>query len=123
MWEASVPRRKSPCTTDQSMLGTKTGLGGLEDLLELSLDLFLVAVLRHGELLDEETAGGVEQLELAEREVLVGLEQVEVTEDLGHLEHGARLDLLHVLAVAAVPRGGIDAEVLLLQDAEDLVDL
>ncbi len=50
----------------------------LEYFLKLVLDVFFVAVFGDRQLLDEQAAGGVEQLELAERQVLVGLQQVEV---------------------------------------------
>src|SRR3989440_10517581 len=89
----------------------------VEDLLQVGLDIVFVDALRQRQLLDEEVAGGVEPLPLTERKVLVELEQVEVAQHFRDLEHGARLDLLHVLAVAAVPSGGIDRDILLLQDA------
>src|SRR6267143_3274348 len=92
----------------------------VEDLLQVRLDVVLVHALRERELLDEEVAGGVEHLPLAEREVLVELEQVEVAQHFRDLEHGARLDLLHVLAIPAVPGGRIDGDVLLLEDPVDL---
>src|SRR3954468_16580511 len=91
----------------------------VEDLLQVRLVVVLVHALRERQLLDEEVAGGVEHLPLAEREVLVELEQVQVAEDLGDLEHGARLDLLHVLAIATVPGSRVDGDVLLLQDPVD----
>src|SRR5439155_9596112 len=92
----------------------------VEDLLQVRLDLVLVHALRERQLLDEEVARGVEHLALAEREVLVELQEIEVAQHFRDLEHGAGLDLLHVLAVAAVPGGGIDRDVLLAKDAVDL---
>src|SRR5947209_1556485 len=92
----------------------------VEDLLQVGLDIVFVDALRQRQLLDEEVAGGVEHLPLAEREVLVELEQVEVAQHFRDLEHGARLDLLHVLAIAAVPGGGIHRGILLLYDAAHL---
>src|SRR5205807_931543 len=86
----------------------------VEDLLQVRLDLVLVHALRERQLLDEEVARGVEHLALAEREVLVELQEIQVAQHFGDLEHGACLDLLHVLAVAAVPGGGIDRDILLL---------
>src|SRR5215467_16158810 len=94
--------------------------GDAEDLPEVGLDLVLGALLGEAELLDQQRAGGVEHLPLAEREVLVALEQIEVAEHLGDLEHRAGLDLLHVLPVPAVPGGGIDRDVLLPEDGVDL---
>src|SRR6266571_1769197 len=60
-------------------------LAEVEDLLEVPFDLLLVAVLRDGQLLDEERAGSVEHLPLAEGEVLVGAEEIEVAEDFRDL--------------------------------------
>src|SRR5712671_5522813 len=94
----------------------------VEDLLQVRLDVVFVDALRERQLLDEEVARGIEHLPLAEREVLVELEQVEVAQHFRDLEHGAGLDLLHVLAIAAVPGGGIDRDILLLEDRIDLVD-
>src|SRR4051812_14039673 len=78
----------------------------VEDGLQVALDVVLVDALRQRQFLDQEIAGGVEHLALAEAQVLVELQQIEVAQDLGDLEHRAGLDLLHVLAVPAVPGGG-----------------
>src|SRR5215469_13076612 len=86
--------------------------GDAEDLPEVGLDLVLGALLREAELLDQQRAGGVEHLPLAEREVLIPLEEVEVAKHLGDLEDRAGLDLLHVLPVPAVPGRGVDRDVL-----------
>src|SRR4051812_50208394 len=83
----------------------KLGSAG-EDTVQLLLDLALLGLGGHGDLLDQQGACGVEHLALAERQLLVGLEPLEVAQDLGDLEHGAGLDLLHVLPVAAVSRLG-----------------
>src|ERR1700693_1706888 len=96
--------------------GAPSGRSAVEDGLQIALDVVLVDALGEGELLDEQVPGGVEHLALAEAQILVELEEVQVAQDLRDLEHGAGLDLLHVLAVAAVPGGGIDRNVLLLQD-------
>src|SRR3954462_2353125 len=94
----------------------------VEDRLEVPFDVVLVDALRQRQLLDQQVAGGVEHLALAEAQILVELEQVQVAQHLGDLEDGTRLDLLHVLAVAAVPGGGIHRNILLLQDRIDLDD-
>src|SRR6267143_3345931 len=92
----------------------------VEGLLQVRLDVVFVDALRERQLLDEEVARGIEHLPLAEREVLVELEQVEVAQHFRDLEHRAGLDLLHVLAIPAVPGGGIDREILLLENAVHL---
>src|SRR5207253_220880 len=65
----------------------------------------------------------IQHLALAEGQVLVALQQIEVTQHLGDLEDGACLDLLHVLPVPAIPRGGINRDVLLPEDGIDLLDV
>src|SRR3954462_6559109 len=92
----------------------------VEDRLEVPFDVVLVDALRQRQLLDQQVAGGVEHLALAEAQVLVELEQVQVAQHLGDLEDRARLDLLHVLAVAAVPSGRIHRDILLTQDGINL---
>src|SRR5690606_21701405 len=72
--------------------------------------------------LDQERAGRVEHLPFAEGEILVGLEEVEIPQDLRDLEDRTGLDLLHVLAVAAVPSGRVDGDLLLTKDAVDPLD-
>src|SRR5882724_6588265 len=94
-----------------------------EDPIELLLDLHFLRLRRDGDLLDEQRARRVEHLALAERQLLVTLEPLQVAEDLGDLEDGARLDLLHVLAVATVPRLTLDRDLAALEDLEDLVHL
>src|SRR5215813_10042914 len=107
----------------RSATGTPTILGDAEDLPEVGLDLVLGALLGEAELLDQQGAGGVEHLPLAEGQVFVALEEVQVAEHLGDLEHGTGLDLLHVLPVPAVPGGGVDRDVLLPEDGVDLLDV
>src|SRR5258708_37031226 len=81
-------------------------LSAVEDGLQVQLDLVLIDALGERQLLDEEVARRVEHLALAEAQVLVELEQVQVAQHLRDLEHGAGLDLLHILAIAAVAGGG-----------------
>src|SRR5256712_11603734 len=100
-----------------------SGWSAVEDRFQVALDVVLVDALGEGKLLDQEVARGVEHLALAEAQVLVELEQVEVAQHFGDLEHGAGLDLLHVLAVAAGPTGRNDGEVLLLLAPGDPVFL
>src|SRR6266446_7400495 len=119
---ASKPAGASTSTVPAPAAKLSSSWSAVEDLLQVRLDVVFVDALRQRQLLDEQVARGVEHLALAERQVLVELEQVEVAQHFRDLEHGARLDLLHVLAVAAVPSGGIDRDILLLQDRIDLVD-
>src|SRR5947208_6059314 len=98
------------------------GESAVEDGLQIALDVVLVDALGQRELLDQEIPRRIEHLALAEAQILVELEQIEVAQHLRDLEHGAGLDLLHILAIAAVPSGGIDGDVLLLEDDVDLVD-
>src|SRR5579871_216456 len=102
-------------------LGQNTSAG--EDAIELLLDLHFLRLRRHGDLLDQQRARGVQHLALAERQLLVALETLQVAEHLGDLEHRARLDLLHVLAIAAVPGLTLDRDLAALEDLEHLVDL
>ena len=51
------------------------------------------------------------------------LSTLQVAQHLGDLEDRAGLDLLHVLAVAAVPRLALDRDLAALEDREHLVDL
>src|SRR6266446_2312538 len=113
---ASKPAGASTSTVPAPAAKLSSSWSAVEDLLQVRLDVVFVDALRQRQLLDEQVARGVEHLALAERQVLVELEQVEVAQHFRDLEHGARLDLLHVLAVAAVPGGGIDGDILLLQD-------
>src|SRR5678815_2807624 len=46
-----------------------------------------------------------------------------IRDSLGDLEDRAGLDLLHVLAVAPVPGGGVHRDVLLPEDGVDLLDV
>src|SRR2546426_567273 len=80
----------------------------VEDGLQIALDVVLVDALGQRELLDQEIPRRIEHLALAEAQILVELEQIEVAQHLRDLEHGAGLDLLHVLPVAAVPSGGVE---------------
>src|SRR5215467_3526174 len=94
-----------------------------EDAVQLLLDLDLFRLRRDGDLFDQKRARGVEHLALAERQLLVALESLQVAEDLGDLEDRTGLDLLHVLAIAAVPRLTFDRDLTALEDLEHLVDL
>src|SRR6266852_1378710 len=114
---ASKPTGASTSTVPAPVAKLSSSWSAVEDLLQVRLDVVFVDALRQRQLLDEEVARGVEHLALTKRKVLVELEQVEVAQHFRDLEHGARLDLLHVLAVPAVPGGGIDRDILLLQDA------
>src|SRR5437870_6802545 len=98
-------------------LGTRDGPRSVgEDAPELLHDLLLAVRLRDRELLHEEVPGGVEHLPLAEGELLVSLQHEEIAQHLGDLEDAAGLDLLGVLAVAAVPRLLIDLDLLVTKD-------
>src|SRR6266568_4026759 len=119
---ASKPAGASTSIVPAPAAKLSSSWSAVEDLLQVRLDVVFVDALRQRQLLDEQVARGVEHLALAEREVLVELEQVEVAQHFRDLEHGARLDLLHVLAVAPVPSSGIDRDILLLQDAVHLDD-
>src|SRR6267143_3752672 len=116
----SKPTGASTSTVPAPAAKLSSSWSAVEDLLQVRLDVVFVDALRQRQLLDEEVARGVEHLPLTERKVLVELEQVEVAQHFRDLEHGARLDLLHVLAVAAVPGGRVDGDVLLLEDPVDL---
>src|SRR3990172_1787569 len=109
-WSHAVARATGRPSTD------------VEDLLEVGLYVLLVAFLRDGKLLDEERARCVEHLPFAEGEILVRAEQVQISKHFRDLEQGAGLDLVHVLAVAPVPGGGVDRDLFLAQDGVDASD-
>src|SRR3989442_4280647 len=119
---ASKPTGASTSNVPAPAAKLSSSWSAVEDLLQVRLDVVFVDALRERQLLDEEVARGVEHLPLTERKVLVELEQVEVAQDFRDLEHGAGLDLLHVLAIAAIPGGRIDRDILLLEDAVHLDD-
>src|SRR5260221_14521326 len=92
------------CFSLLSVLKSLRGKSAVEDRLQIGLDVVFVDALGQRQLLDEQITRCVKHLALAEAQVLVELEQVQVPEDLGDLEDGPGLDLLHVFAVPAVPR-------------------
>src|SRR3989442_9739517 len=102
---ASKPTGASTSNVPAPAAKLSSSWSAVEDLLQVRLDVVFVDALRERQLLDEEVARGVEHLPLTERKVLVELEQVEVAQDFRDLEHGAGLDLLHVLAIAAAAAG------------------
>ena len=65
----------------------------------------------------------VHHLPLAEGQVLAVLQDEEITQDLGDLVDGARLDLLQVLAVTLVPGLLVDRDVTGTEDLVDFRDL
>src|SRR6516162_11473361 len=82
------------------------------------LDLVRARLLGGGELLDQERAGVLEQLPLAERQLLGVLQPQQVAQHLGGLEDGADLELVLQLAELPAPgdaRAGLGA-LALLQD-------
>ena len=79
--------------------------------IDLGLDLGLGRAACDGYLLDQQMFRRVHHLPLAEGQVLAVLEDEEITQDLGDLVDGARLDLLQVLAVTLVPRLFVDRDV------------
>src|SRR5712664_3960479 len=119
---ASKPTGASTSTVPAPAAKLSSSWSAVENLLQVRLDVVFVDALRQRQLLDEQVARGVEHLPLAKGKVLVELEKVEIAQHFRDLEHGARLDLLHVLAIAAVPGSGIHRDILLLQDAVHLDD-
>src|SRR3954469_18533845 len=91
------------CFSLLSVLKSLRGKSAIEDGLQVAFDLVFVDALRQRELLDEEITRCVKHLALAEAEVLVELQEVQIPKNFSDFEHGAGLDLLHVLAVPAVP--------------------
>src|SRR5580698_590447 len=94
-----------------------------EDTIQLLFDLYFLGFGGDRDLLDQERARGVEHLALAEGELFVPLEALQIAQDLGDLEDRPGLDLLHVLAVAAVPGLSLDGHFAALENLEHLVDL
>src|ERR1041384_1310269 len=111
------------CFSPVRVLKTLSGKSAIEDRLQVAFNVVFVDALGQRKLLDEEIARRVEHLALAEAQVLVELEQVQIAKNFGDFKDGAGLDLLHVLPVPAVPGGGVDRNVLLLQDLVNFTEL
>jgi hypothetical protein len=94
-----------------------------EDRVDFRRELVFGDALGDRELFDQEATRGVEHLALAERKLLGRAKHAEITQDLGDLEHRAGLDLLHVLAIAAIPRLGVARDIASLEDRKDFFDL
>src|SRR5438105_15318317 len=104
------------CCSLLSVLKSLKGKLAVEDGLQVGLDVVFVDALGQRQLLDEEITRCVKHLALAEAQILVELEQVEIPKDFSDFEDRAGLDLLHVLAVPAVPSSGIHGDILLAKD-------
>src|SRR4029078_6905065 len=96
---------------------------GLENLVDLASDFLVRHALCERELLDQKSSCGVEHLALAERQRLAEAQHAYIAQHLGDLEDRARLDPLHVLAIAAIPRLRIARHVAGLEDRVDIFDL
>src|SRR5436190_2497120 len=117
--------KKNPGGRPPTGVETSSEREGLsrEDAIQLLFDLHFLRLRRDRDLLDQQRARRVQHLALAERQFLVTLEPLQIAQHLGDLEDRAGLDLLHVLAVAAVPGLALDRDLAALQNREHLVHL
>lgn len=91
-------------------------VSGSENRLDFLLDDGFLGLLGERNFAHQQLLGLVEHLALTERKVLAVAQEEEVAQNFGDFEHGAGLDLLHVLAVAAIPRRLVNLDVALLED-------
>ena len=74
-----------------------------KNTVDVFFHLALILILGYGYLFHQKTTGSVQHFSLTKGEFLIFTKDEEITQNLSQFEHGASLDLIHILTIASVP--------------------